>query len=327
MTAHLIAVQAAMKLQDYRDAESFKARILELTERAVAGLDDSPKLVAFPEAIGMPLLLTLGDDVRDLKTLPDVVKGLLRRRWREVLRAAFRHRAFGLGAFHLERALPVYRAYTGAFSEAARRSGATVVAGSAFLPHLEEEAARGLHVADRRVRNVAYTFSPTGTLLDRTAKCYLTRGLESRIGLSRAYPETVHTFETPLGRVGVAVCLDGFYSSVVERLDGLGAQVVVQPSANFASWTRPWPPDPSFTEGEAWLQRGLRSLLQDRLHLRYGVNPMLVGDLLGLQARGRSSLLTNTRYLAAETEGYRGVLKLAETGDEEEVVRAVVPLG
>ena len=324
MKVHLIAVQAAMQLSDYESAQSFEAKILELTRRAVAGLDDAPKLVAFPETIGFPLL-ALGEyeAVSRMSRMSDVMRYLLGRYWREVLRAAWRWRVVGLGALHLQRALPAYLAYKGAFSKAARTYGVTIVAGSHFLPHIEEEATRGVHIAGKRVHNVAYSFSPTGSVINRSSKRYLTPGAESRAGLSRS-GEPIGSFETPVGRVGVAICLDGFYSSVVEHLDGLGAQVVVQPSANHAPWDRRWPADPSLFEGEAWLRKGLRSQLQERLHLRYGVNPMMVGDVWDLSPRGRSSLLANTRFTAVETEGYEGVLALARTPDQEEVVRAEV---
>lgn len=316
-----------MCLPDYQDAETFKARVVALSERAVAGLNGAPKLLAFPETIGLPLLLTLGDfdRMKSAKTLTEASWRVLQRCWGEVCRASWTYRVFGADAFFLARALPAYAAYTAAFAEAARRTGATIVAGSAFLPDIDVEASGGVRIMDGRVQNVAYTFAPTGTLLGRTGKQHLTAGLESRLGLSRARPEARQVFHTPVGQVGVAVCLDGFYGSVLEHLDGLGAQVVVQPSANHAPWTRPWPPDPSLLEGEAWLALGLRRLLQDRLHLRYGVNPMMVGDVFDLKSRGRSSLVCNTRYLEAETEGYRGVLALAETDDQEEIVRAEVP--
>ena len=171
--------------------------------------------------------------------------------------------------------------------------------------------------------NVAYSFASTGRIINRSSKRYLTPGTETRSGLSRA-KDSVQPFETPVGRVGVAVCLDGFYSSVIEQLDGLGTQIVVQPSANHAPWDRAWPADLTLSEGEAWLKKGLRAQLEGRLSLRYGVNPMMVGDLWDLKARGRSSLLTNTRFMRAKTEGYEGVLALAETDDQEEIVRVEV---
>lgn len=316
-----------MKLSDYRSPEAFAAWILELSERAAYGLDDAPKLLAFPEVIGLPLLLTLGHyaEVSSRTRLTDVALTLLKREWRAVLRAAFRHRAFGPQAFFLARALPAYRAYTDAFAEAARRTGATIVAGTSFLPTVTDEASRGLHIAESRVENAATTFAPTGSILGRSAKRYLTEGLESRVGLARAL-ETPRVLETPAGRVGVAVCLDGFYGSVLETFDGLGAQIVVQPSANFAPWTRCWPPDETYGEGEAWLSFGLRRGVRERQNVRYGVNPMLVGGLFDLRAEGRSSIVANPRFLEAETEGYGGVVAMAKSYNCEEIVRAEVTL-
>lgn len=316
-----------MKLTYYRSPEAFAAWISDLSERAVAGLDDAPKLLAFPETVGLPLLLTLphNAEVSSRTRLSDAALTLLKREWRAVLRAAFRHRAFGPQAFFLARALPAYRAYMGAFAQAARRTKTTIVAGTSFLPTVTDEASKGLHIAEGRVENAAYTFAPTGSVLGRSAKRYLTSGLESRLGLSRAL-ESPRVLETPAGRVGVAVCLDGFYGSVLEALDGAGAEIIVQPSANFAPWARPWPPDETYREGEAWLSLGLRRGVRNRQNVRYGVNPMLVGGMFDLRAEGRSSIVANPRFSDVETEGYGGVVALAKSCDREEVVRAIVTL-
>lgn len=328
MNVHLIAVQAELRLPNYRSLEAFAAWILDLSLRAVEGLDGAPKLLAFPETIGLPLLLTLGHyaDVSRHTRLTNAALTVLRREWRDVVRAAVTYKALGPQALFVARALPAYRAYVGAFSEAARQTGATIVAGSSFLPLVENEASRGLHVADGRVYNVAYTFGPTGTVLGRSAKQYLTAGRESRLGLSRAAPASLNVLETPVGRVGVALCLDGFYSSVLATLDGMGAQIITQPSANYAPWTRRWPPDESYSEGEAWLSLGLRQGVRGRQNIRYGVNPMLVGSMFDLQAEGRSNIVANPVYADAETEGYGGVLALSKSYDQEEIVRAEVPL-
>lgn len=316
-----------MKLEHYRSPETFAAWILELSERAVYGLDDAPKLLAFPETIGLPLLLTLSHyaEVSSQTRLTDVALTLLKREWRSVLQAALKYRVFGPQAFSLARALPAYRAYAEAFSRAAHRTKATIVAGTSFLPTVTDEASRGLHIAESRVENAAYTFAPTGSVLGRSAKRYLTGGLESRLGLSRAL-ECPRVLETPAGRVGVAVCLDGFYGNVLEALDGAGAEIIVQPSANFAPWTRRWPPDDSYSEGEAWLSFGLRRGVRGRQNTRYGVNPMLVGGLFGLRAEGRSSIVANLRFRDAETAGYGGIVALAERCDREEIVQTTVTL-
>ena len=318
-----------MYLEHYRSAKTFRQKILTLTEKAIAGLPEVPTLVAFPEAIGFPLLLTLDgfETTKDAASVSNAAFALARVRWRGVLAAAWRYRTFSLSTLYLWRALPAYRAYHDAFAEAARTYRVTIVAGSSFLPHLENEAVRGLHVADKRVYNTAFTFGETGTLLGRTHKVYLNPGAESSSGLQRGRLDDLYAQETPVGRVGVALCLDGFYSSVIERFDGLGAQIIVQPSANHASWERPWPGDASLSEGAAWLRYGLRALVQDRLHLRYGVNPMLVGDVWDLAARGRSSLVANCRFVPeAVLDGHPGLLALAETAERETFVRATVAL-
>ncbi len=328
MNVHLVAVQARMHLSNYRSPEAFAAWVLELSERAVAGLDGAPKLLAFPETIGLPLLLTLEHyaEVSRQTRVTGAALILLRRQWRSILQAATAHRAFGPQAVFISRALPAYRAYVAAFSAAARQTGATIVAGSSFLPQIEDEASRGLHIAGGRVQNVTYTFAPSGAVLGRSGKRYLTRGLESRLGLSRAPADSLRVLHTPVGCVGVALCLDGFYSSVLEALDGSGVDTVVQPSANYAPWTRRWPPDDSYSEGEAWLGLGLRAGVRGRQNIRYGVNPMLVGGMFDLRAEGRSSIVANPRFLDAETEGYSGVVALAQSYDQEELVRAEVEL-
>ncbi|MDZ7704806.1 MAG: nitrilase-related carbon-nitrogen hydrolase [Trueperaceae bacterium] len=331
MDVYLVAVQAAVRPDAYRSAEAFREWVLELTACAVAERPKLPTLVAFPEVFGMPLLVLLGENHVPTR-LSSLARLLLRRHWRALAGGALRGR--GLRSFYSSRALEVYRAYHDAFAEAARTYGVTIVAGSVFLPHVEQEASRGLHVADAHVSNVAYTFGPSGTVLDRTRKRYLTSGIESRVGLT-ADDAAQHSFETPVGRVGVAICLDGFYSGVMERFDGLGVQIVVQPSANFAAWSRPWPADPTLTEGEAWLRYGLRQQLQNRYALRYGVNPMLVGELFGMRIEGCSSLSVNTRYAAAndshedpteDAPDYPGLLALARRPDREAIVARRVTL-
>jgi hypothetical protein len=328
MQAHLIAVQASLKVEDYRDEASFCGKIDQLTALAVAGLDDKPKLVAFPETIGFPLLLTLGhyQRVRRQRTAYGAAWQLLKADWRRVVKVALERRAFGLDALYLARAKEVYGVYQRAFSAAAKAYGVTVVAGTIFLPQLEEEASKGVHVVGKHVFNTAFSFSPQGRLLDRSYKAYLVPA-EAKAKLRGGSPASVHGFKTPVGKVGVAICLDGFYGSVIDRMDGLGLDIVVQPSANHVSWRRAWPANPAETEESAWFGYGLRAQLQDRLHLRYGVNPMMVGEVFGLKPRGRSSLIVNTRFCPGQTlEGYKGLLKIAKSDDQEEIVRATVVL-
>ncbi len=319
---NLVAVQAHMKLSDYESAEAFKQKIFALSEKATDGLPAGNTLVAFPETIGLPLLFTLGrfEQVRDLPSVRAIMLNYLKSSWQDVLKAAFKHNAFGLNALYLPQSINAYLAYKHAFAEAARTFAVSIVAGSSFLPLIEEEVSRGVHIANARVFNTSFGFAPTGSLLGRAKKVYLTQGAESSAGLSHGRLEDLSLMKLPVGRVGVAICLDAFYASVIEHFDGLGAEIIVQPSANHASWDRPWPSDKSLTEGEAWLNYGLAKQIQNRQNISYGINPMMVGKVWDLEAYGRSSIVTNV----SKTNQKDVFLGLAESATDEEVLRVSV---
>lgn len=332
MDVHLAVVQVAWSPSLYASAGAFRERIVALARAAVADAGTGPRLVAFPELIGLPLLLTAAGDAEALAA-PHASGALLRLARRDAgrwLRSAWRSRRLGSSAVYGTYAVEAYRIWFDAFAAAAQAADAVVIAGTAFLPDVDEEPSRGWHVRDPAVHNAALTFAPSGRLLARTAKVHLTTGAERSVGLQRGRMDDLHPVATPVGRVAVAICLDGFHDRVIGTLDGRGAQIVVQPSANDADWERPWPPDPSRREGEAWLDEGLRRTIQARVSLRYGLNPMLVGDTLGLRPRGRSSIVVNRAGAAAELTcldepRWPGLLALAPDAEHEAIVTARVP--
>ena len=332
MDVHLAAVQVAWSPALYASAGAFRERMVALACAAVAEAGESPRLVAFPELVGLPLLLTAAGDQEALRA-PDVVAALGRLARRDIgrwLGTAWRTRRLGASAVYGTYALEAFRMWHDAFAAAARASDAVVVAGSAFLPDVDEEPSLGWFVRDPAVHNAALTFAPSGRLLARSAKIHLTPGAERRAGLRRGRLDDLQPVATAVGRLGVAVCLDGFHERVLSTLDGRGAQVLVQPSANDADWERPWPRDPRRSEGEAWFDEGVRARIQGRASLRYGVNPMLVGDVLGLRPRGRSSIVANLVGAGAlpacvDDPRWPGVLASAPDAEREAIVTTRVP--
>ena len=312
-----------MRREHYRSPDDFHARIGELAHEAVAGLDDAPTLVAFPEAIALPLAFTtLG--VGDAPTVRAAALAAIGQRPWRLGRLALRARRLGPSLLWLLSAHEVFTAYTNAFRAAAAATGATIVAGSAFLPRIDREPARGIYLADPPVRNVSFAFGPGGSSLGARAKVHLMPS-ERRAGIAPAPWQDLQPVRTPVGAIGIAVCLDAFHAGVLDRLDGLGAQVVVQPSANHAPWDRPWPADKRLTEGEAWLRYGLRAQVQGRLHARIGVNPMLVGRFMDLAPRGRSNIVAAVEsHPGHAVEGWPGVVALAPHPDREAFVRATL---
>lgn len=325
MHLHVVAIQADMRPAHYQSEDAFYDRIQALAQEAVADSDGAPTLIAFPEAIGLPLAFARAG-VLAASSVRGASWAAAWNHAARLARAAWRYRRIGPSLFFLLDAEPVFVAYTTAFGDAARATGATIVAGTAFLPHVDREAAQGVHVADPAVRNVAFTFGPEGKLLGRTGKTYL-MPQEEASGLVPAPLDALQPVDTPVGRVGVAVCLDAFYEGMIDRLDGLGASIVVQPSANHAPWDRPWPHDSALSEGEAWWRYGLRASIQQREHLQIGVNPMLVGEVLDLVPRGRSSIVVNRRFHPEhQAEGWPGLVAAAPSPDREAYVRATLEL-
>lgn len=312
-----------MELGDYESKAHFYKKIMQLCDQAVEGLNDDDTLLAFPETIALPLLLSLGHfpAVRHSPSVKAALLAYLQKSWHRVIAAAWRQRHVALSSLYLAQAVPAYLAYKETFAEAARVFGVSIVAGSIFLPRVEEEASRGVHVAEPRVYNTAFSFAPTGTVLGRTPKVYLTAGAESQAGLSKGSLADLRLIHLPVGKVGVAICLDAFYSSVIEHFDGLGAEIIVQPSANHASWHRRWPPNPELSEEEAWLSYGLLKQVQNRQHIRIGINPMMVGKLWDLEASGRSSIVVNTGYYPHMQMSRAGLAAIAESAYEEAFVR------
>jgi predicted amidohydrolase len=324
----LAAVQMAWRAADYATPDAFAARVADLTRRAVAHADGVSALVAFPELVGLPLLLTAAAEPEALQapTFDAAMLHLARRHLGRWHRNAWHHRRLGLAAVYATYAVSAYRTYRDSFVAAARETGATIVAGSAFMPTVDDEPSLGLHVADATPRNVSLVVGPSG-VLGWSAKVHLTPGRERRSGLRPGRVEDLHPVQTSWGRLGVAVCLDGFFEGVVGTLDGRGAQVLVQPSANDAPWDRPWPADPARREGDVWLTDGLRARIQGRLHVRYGVNPMMVGDLLGLRPRGRSTIVANVAATGlAGGSVPPGVVAIAPDAEGEAIVRSRVSL-
>jgi predicted amidohydrolase len=311
-SVHLIAVQSELRLEHYREGEAFRARVLELCSRAVEGLPEGePRVIAFPEAFALPLVFWLETPEEVVRAGSALEAGLrlLRLGWREVLGRATPSPS---ALFHL-RALEVWPLWERAFAQAARQSGAYVVAGSLFSPLVDWEPARGYHREGRGVYNLSLVFNPQGRVLARVPKVNLTK--DERQGFVQGGDWGAQVIQTRLGPIANLICLDAFHEHLIERCDAAGAWLVVQPSANAARWEGPWSADPDQVEGQVWLREGLARKLEGRENLRYGINPMLNGSLYNLRFEGRSGV-----YAAGQ------ILALAERPTGDAIVRSSVEL-
>lgn len=307
-----MAVQAQLEPQHYQTPEAFASRVQDLLARSVDGLPEGePRLVAFPEAFALPLLFWLETppQVREAKTTLQAALLTLKLDWRRVLRLGLPSPS----AFYHLRAETVWPVYQQTFTQAAKAASAYVVAGSVFSPKIDWEPSRQLHRQGWGVYNLSLVVSPQGTVLGRIPKVNLTS--HERMALLNGGQNGQQTLQTQIGILANLICLDAFHESLIERADQSGAWLVIQPSANAARWDGPWSGDKAQLEGQVWLREGLAKKLVGRENLRYGLNPMLNGQLYELYFEGRSGI-----YGAGQT------LALADSPVGDTLLRASVEI-
>jgi len=325
---NLVAVQAAPALADYRDADAFSAKIASLVALAAGRADFSlPTLISFPELIGMYLTFVphYWDDVSTETALERAAGRIVGRHFASVPKP---HRtspkATSRYLLFIRHALEAEAVYTQTFSSLSREHGVYISAGSIALPPIESEPSKGgRHVTDEsKVHNVSYLFSPRGVCLARTPKVNMTRGFERR-AFDPAPKSELIPVQTPLGRIGTLVCFDAFHQTLVERIDALGAQIILNPSYNMHPWHDTSTYDASRKEGEAWLCTGCPTVIQGRENIRYGVNAMMTGAVFeDTAAEGLSSISVNTGRPDAGWQ--EGLLAIAQAADGEEIIAACV---
>jgi hypothetical protein len=148
------------------------------------------------------------------------------------------------------------------------------------------------------VRNRNLVFSPDGALVAVQDKAYLVpmeRDAAAGLGLDAVAVDEVAVAELPFGRVASVISKDAWMVDVNDRLDQLGAQLLVQPEA-FDRWdeadrgpgpdggvvTDLWPPD-KFQRGGWWM-------VQRHPSFRANVAPVLLGSLGELRFDGQPTV-------------------------------------
>jgi hypothetical protein len=287
-----------------------------------AGLDpadlaaDVPTLVAFPEHTGLLAMLvgargeaarralTSGGNTVDALTALAVAYGDqlgdCARRFPDVDSPG--------QLLHLALTDTVVEVLSATFASLARDRGVWISVGAA-LPDWERvtgapvTALRGPDATDGHayrattpaVRNRDLIFGPDGVLVAVQDKAYLVpmeRDRAGGLGLDAVAVDQVEVVDLPLGRLGSVISKDAWMVDVNDRLDQLGAQVLVQPEA-FDRWEEVdravgedgevvadlWPPDK--------LQRGGWWMVQRHPSPVANVTPVLLGALGDLRFDGQ----------------------------------------
>src|SRR5690554_1095817 len=166
----LVAVQMRLDTADYFTAEAFAAKIDSLMQRVAKQLDrDVPTLVAFPEDVGMMLILQgLQRDLRGVLGIEQAIRIATRRFLGPLAWLRLRHKLSWVPALFLHRHETIASTYFQVFSWAAKDYGVWLVAGSVIVPpyameHGEVRWQDG-YLAPR-VHNSSFLFGPSGEVI------------------------------------------------------------------------------------------------------------------------------------------------------------------
>ncbi len=153
---------------------------------------------------------------------------------------------------------------------------------------------------DEHVYNVCYLWDDAGEVIGASRKVNLV-ALEGAdlLDLSPESLKNVQAFDTPFGRVAIAISLDAFVPAYVRHIHDLGAQIVLQNDANPGAWAivqpqggHDGPSDGSLVwQPQEWEDSTLR-MIGDPAYpgIEFNVCPMIVGNLFDIPFDGQSSI-------------------------------------
>lgn len=321
----LISIQMKLDLRDYWTQEAFAARIRAVMDQVQqVVLPDIPTLVAFPEDVG--LLLVLQGMERLLSpaaSIEDAIGRAVRAQLLPLMRTRLTTRLAWVPALLYLRHRLIADTYFSVFSEAASRHRLYIAAGTVVLPPytVREEQVIARPTAPK-VHNTAYLFGPDGGVLGHQHKVHLIDlEQEAALHLHAGTVDELTVFDTALGRIGIAICYDAFQDDVVDRLVELDADILVQPSANPGPWHE--------QQQAEWMQSSHRQTAVCQ-KFAYALNPMLVGPLWDIAFYGQSGILSRRTGEKARTSytqlpETQGFVALARSADQEEILTAVLP--
>jgi Carbon-nitrogen hydrolase len=234
---------------------------------------ERPNLIVFPEdaALGALLIGSRGSDSRAAGSSTEAFVQIL-----TSYETPFQYYQAKFPAAGLRRQLVlaltdvVWRAFERTFSGIARDYGVWVMSNANVAPHQETndptltselgdpeagDPGRAFVATDPTPYNSAYLFDPEGALAGHVDKVFLTDPEENDLDLANGSLSGLTVLNTPFARIGVATSRDAFYPPLMQRLEDLGADLVIQPEA-FSGWTveeQPgdWLPDVFLSSG--WL--------------------------------------------------------------------------
>ncbi len=326
---NILGVQAFMQPFDYSSEERFKAKIRHYLMAAIKKdlwIQDKT-VVVFPEYIDT-FLVTANEkeSIYYAKTLEEGLQtmvlsniGLFLKTYLtapDEVNDKVKYAAFAMKAKEMA------KIYQNVFSELAAKFGVTIVAGSILLPNPSVENGV-LKVNDGLLYNTSMVFDNDGKLNPNLIKKAFPTADELSF-VCPAKPNEIPVFETPIGKMGVLICADAWFSESYKVLKQKGVEFIVTPSYSngYGNWNKKWtgysgaktPTDAvesigKITLGEAWLKHAMAGRAKSEAGVKKGMNVFLQGNLWDLGADG-STIILNDSAKATQHIGKAALVNL-----------------
>jgi predicted amidohydrolase len=169
---------------------------------------------------------------------------------------------------------------------------------AALLADPEADTSYAYEATSPEVRNRNLIFAPDGDLVTIQDKAYLVpieRDRTTGLGLTGVEVDELSVARLPFADVATVISKDAWMPDINERLDQLGAELLIQPEA-FSTWATPgddlWPPD-KFQRGGWWM-------VQQHPSVHANVTPQLTGNLGELTFDGQPLVAVDAHRTPAD---------------------------
>ena len=323
----LVAVQMKLAINDFYSQENFETKISNLMEKVANKANpELPTLVVFPEDVGLMLIaLENQQTLSTVQTIEDAIKKMTMKHFLPLVWYRLRYNISWVPALYYYRNKVIAETYFNTFSSLARKHQVYIVAGTVPLPHYKIKDGQVLYqegATGPKIYNTSYLFDIDGKVIGYQDKVHLLE-LEQEDGLhlTPGSLEDIEVFDTNIGRLGIAVCLDSFKEDIIDRLREQKADILIQPSANPLPW-EDW-------QQEEWLESSYKYTYELQ-YFKYAINPMMNGEFFDLGFYGQSSIISreNTSNLKNffDLEPQDGFLVISDSADKEEILVVEIEL-
>lgn len=311
---NIVGVQAFMEPIDYASKENFSKKIRFYLDEAKKKnwLTPNKTIVVFPEYFGTWLVAL--DEKESVYHTPKIEEGMQTMVMRNIgkffktyistpdlVKDKVKYSVFAM------KAPTIARVYQETFAALAKEYQVTIVGGSVLLPEPSVEYGV-LKTGSGQLYNTSVVFEFDGQINSKLIKKAFPTADE--LGFICAVDsKSIPVFQTNVGRMGVLICADAWFSDAYKALKTKDVDFVITPSYSngIGYWNKPWsgysgaetPKEAKadvgkISLGEAWVKYAMGTRAKTEAGVTKGINVFLQGNLWDLGADGSTIVLSDS---------------------------------